>query len=43
MYAGRKVSAFFVIVVILWMMDAVIINTIPVLPLVLVFIYLGLG
>ena len=42
-HAGRKVLTFPVITVILWIMDAVIIDIIPVSPLVLVFIYLGLG
>ena len=43
MYAGRKVLAFPVIIIILWIIDAVIINTILISPLVLVFTYLGLG
>ena len=43
MYAGRKVLAFPVIIIILWMIDAININIIPVSPFVLVFIYLGLG
>ena len=43
MHTGRKVLTFPVITIILWIMDAAIIDIIPVSPLVLVFIYLGLG
>ena len=42
MHAGHKVLAFPVIVIILWIMNAVIIDIIPVLPFVLVFTYLSL-
>ena len=42
-YAGRKVLAFPIIIIILWIMDAVIIDIIPVSPLVLILTYLGLG
>ena len=41
MYTGYKVSAFPVIVIILWIMDVVIINTILISPLILVLIYLN--